>query len=82
MLLFWLRRFVDFIREKVKFLTLTTDFWRMYLNLQQQNNNRKQKTNQVGLKVDKDSKNIAAKNLVINFTSLIKTSSIENKKHP
>ena len=54
----------------------------MYLNLQQQNNNRKQKTNQVGLKVDKDSKNIAAKNLVINFTSLIKTSSIENKKHP
>ena len=26
MLLFWLRRFVDFIREKVKFTTLTTDF--------------------------------------------------------
>ena len=57
----------------------------MYPNLQQLNIIRSEKAikaNQEGLKVDKDSKNIAAKNLVINFTSLIKTSSIENKKHP
>ena len=54
----------------------------MYPNLQQQNNNKKLKAiqaNQEGLKVDKDSKNIAAKNVVRNFTSLIKSSSIENE---
>ena len=54
----------------------------MYPNLKQQNNINKQKdlnANQGGLKVDKDFKKIAAKNVVRNFTSLIKSSSIENE---